>query len=957
MSSSASASRSDRRARRAARLLALALVLVLAWAGAQAGAAQDAAVVDRIVVRVDGRPGEAGLLDLIPLRPGDAFSPRLVDQAVKQIFSTGLFADVRVTREGEGRIALVFDLVRKVFIDDVFFKGPKVPATPLREGLTSQRPGAYLQEDRLPEAIEEVREGLKQAGFFDAVVVSEIKRKEGASTADLVFRAVDWKTFRIGGLEVEWKAEIPERSLLRKMKSRVGDLYVPNRLAADLEALSRGLGRAGYRRAEVRLAGESFDDENRRVDLRIEILPQEKITIVVNGAKVPLRILEPIWEERVFEQWGLSEGEARILNTLRRQGYLFATVQSRVEKLPGEVRIIHDVTRGEKSKITAIDFRGNAAYSNLDLKNRLAVREGIPFFSLLRYDRLFTIPREVESFYKENGFADIQVRLELVRDTAGVQAVFDVREGLKTTVEAIRIEGASLIPAEELARGLVNRMEGPFFPPNVQRDISQIEAIYLNRGFRGSEVTARVERPAAGRVSLVYEITEGTPVTVRDVFVTGSRTTRNRVIRREIRVGPGSPADFSLVQETKRRLENLGIFSEVRVDEIQTGPGNEVVVVTVREGEKNYAGLGLGFESEDPLTGSLANWPGNPLPRGSAEYIRNNVFGLGAQVGVLGQIALGQIPPGRASTSGSCGRSCPGASLIFWAWPFRRPSWSGPNGRPGLGTGGVRARELSRPPRHQLQRRQGPEPVAPAARLAERDAHVPQERRSRRPAREHRPPLPSLFRGPRLAEHELGEAGRHPEPDPGLLPQRRRRGGPARLRQGNIAARAGRSESPIELPEDLPQGPVLPADHVGAEPRRHGPARARQRAAQSAGVLLRRRQQHVPGRGVRAARALRLDDVQALGGAAVLLVNTELTFPIFPSWKALRLASFLDLGNVYSTLGDFRPFKLQGAAGAGIRYRTPLGPVRVEIAWKLWGIDVQDKKGKPLIFLTIGDIF
>ena len=116
------------------------------------------------------------------------------------------------------------------------------------------------------------------------------------------------------------------------MKSKVGDVYVPNRLAADLEALSQGLGRAGYRRAEVRLAGESFDDENRRVDLRIEILPQEKITIVVNGAKVPLRILEPIWDERVFEQWGLSEGEARILNYLRRQGYLFATVQSRVEK-------------------------------------------------------------------------------------------------------------------------------------------------------------------------------------------------------------------------------------------------------------------------------------------------------------------------------------------------------------------------------------------------------------------------------------------------------------------------------------------------------------------------------------------------------------------------------------------------------------------------------------------------
>jgi outer membrane translocation and assembly module TamA len=65
----------------------------------------------------------------------------------------------------------------------------------------------------------------------------------------------------------------------------------------------------------------------------------------------------------------------------------------------------------------------------------------------------------------------------------------------------------------------------------------------------------------------------------------------------------------------------------------------------------------------------------------------------------------------------------------------------------------------------------------------------------------------------------------------------------------------------------------------------------------------------------------------------------------------------LDLGNVYGTIGEFRPFVLRGAAGAGLRYRTPLGPVRVEIAWKLWGFDAQDKRGRPLIFLTIGHIF
>jgi outer membrane protein assembly factor BamA len=218
------------------------------------------------------------------------------------------------------------------------------------------------------------------------------------------------------------------------MKSRIGDLYGPDRLAADLQALSQGLDRAGYPRAEVRLLGEIFNEESRRVDLRIEILPNEKITILVNGAKVPRRIISPIWEERVFEQWGLSEGEARILNYLRRQGYLFAAVRSRVDRARNELIVVHDVTRGEKSKIAGVDFRGNSAYSSLDLRTRLAVREGVPLFSLLSYDRLFSIPRELESFYKDSGFADVQVRLDLAKEERGVRAIFDIQEGPKTTV-------------------------------------------------------------------------------------------------------------------------------------------------------------------------------------------------------------------------------------------------------------------------------------------------------------------------------------------------------------------------------------------------------------------------------------------------------------------------------------------------------------------------------------------
>ncbi len=226
------------------------------------------------------------------------------------------------------------------------------------------------------------------------------------------------------------------------MKSKVGDIYVPSRLERRPRGPDGELGPGRLSEGGGPLGRETFDDEKRRVDLRVEILPQEKITIVVNGANVPGRLLGPDLGGARVRAVGPGRGRGPGPQPCPSAGLLFATVKSRVEKDRNEIRIIHDVTPGEKFRIAGVDFRGNTAFSSLDLKNRLAVIKGVPFFSFLSYDRLFTIPREVESFYRENGFADIQVRLDFAREKAGVRAIFDVREGPKTTVDAIRIEGA-----------------------------------------------------------------------------------------------------------------------------------------------------------------------------------------------------------------------------------------------------------------------------------------------------------------------------------------------------------------------------------------------------------------------------------------------------------------------------------------------------------------------------------
>jgi outer membrane protein assembly complex protein YaeT len=927
MSSSTSASE---RRRAAFKVMALALVLAGAAASVPGLAAPQepsaqAPTVGRIIVMVDGRPGDPGLLDLIPFRTGDAYAPRLVDQAVKQIFKTGLFADITVTKGGEGPVDLTFDLVRKVFINAVRFRGPRVSALRLSQALTVLRPGAYLQEDRIPEAVEQVRAGLRQEGYFDAVVVCDVHKK-AAATAVLVFRILDWKTFRIGGLEVEWKAEIPEQSVLKKMRTKVGQLYVPSRLAADLQALSARLDAAGYPRAEVRLAGESFDEESRRADLRLEIVPNEKIVITVTGAKVPLRLITPIWEERVFDPWGLSEGEARILNHLRRKGFLFATVKSRVERGPNELRIIHEVTPGDKTKIIGFDFRGNTAFSSLDLRTRLALRENVPIFSLLSYDKIFTIPIELSNFYKQNGFADVQIKLDFIKVPAGMRAVFDIAEGLRTTVESIRVEGTSLAAADAVRRDLVSREGGPYFPPNVQRDVGQIETFYLNSGIRGTEVSARVERGSGTAVTLIYEITEGAPVSIQDVFITGNLTTRNRVIRRELRVKKGDKADYARIQESKRRLERLGIFSEIGLDEVQTGPSEEVVIATVREGEKNYTGVGLGFESLNPVVGPVSDWL-DFRPRGTLEYLRSNVFGLGAQAGVLGQLSTIER---RAVLSWNqpyfLGLTMPTTALA-WAEREKRTGFTLDRigvslsaakslGRARLLLGSLSVTRTSLldvdlnnlPP--DIDRRFLPYSATLAS------VSMSWERRD-----DTLNPTRGWF-GSAVVEIGVPVFGTEADYQKVFLKGQYFRPLTSFLNLG-LTGRLGLGNGLSHLPERFFAGGSN--TFRGEEFELLGP--------------------------------IDPTTLKPYGGEAVEIVNAELIWTIFPAWRELRLASFFDLGNVYESLKSFRPVDLEGAFGAGIRYRTPLGPVRIEIAWKLWGFDVQDHKGHPLIFLTIGNIF
>jgi len=179
----------------------------------------------------------------------------------------------------------------------------------------------------------------------------------------------------------------------------------------------------------------------------------------------------------------------------------------------------------------------------------------------------------------------------------------------------------------------------PYYQPDLQRDLEKINLLYLNKGFRGTEVRLEATPDKDNNFDLVIKIAEGKRMKVDNIFLSGHLQTSRNLIEKEIKLKPGDWAQYDRLLETKRGLDNLGIFSEVKVEEQAAGPETVNISVQVREGEQNYGSLGLGLETREEVR-TIALWQNGLRPRITAEYIGSNFFHNASQFSLVGQLSL-----------------------------------------------------------------------------------------------------------------------------------------------------------------------------------------------------------------------------------------------------------------------------------------------------------------------------
>jgi outer membrane protein insertion porin family len=536
--------------------------------------------------------------------------------------------------------------------------------------------GDAYRKEKLDAALERLQGIFREEGLYQAKVEAETVIHPEAHQIDVIVHVTPGARARVAAVQLTNNTEYPNEEIAARLKMKVGTPITNAKIQKGTANIRKFLAKKGHLSGRAAVRRGEYNAAKNSVPLTLDVTEGPRVKVEVAGAKFSggdLKKLLPLYQEGAVDADLLEEGRKNLRERLERQGYFDATVDYETstrdvkEKGKGwqgtEEVIKYTVVRGARHKLIGIEFSGNKYFDTELLESRLQVFQGA-FGSRGRFSRrLVEADRaSMEGLYKSNGFLDGKVDADIQDDYKGkvgdLFVRFVINEGIQTRVASLKIEGNHAFRDEEL-QGVVGSLPGqPYSDATVGSDRANILALYYNEGYpqatlrptvevvegvpsKSSETAAEPQTTPQKNekkkgttehkeVEITYHIEEGPQTRVRNVFVTGYVHTRQGVIRRQIQVKPNAPLREGEVVDTQRRLYNLGIFNRVTVaPQNPTGSDQDKDVVALVEEAKRYTlAYGGGFEvqrlasSTDPTGGAV-----QAAPRGILEISKLNLTG------------------------------------------------------------------------------------------------------------------------------------------------------------------------------------------------------------------------------------------------------------------------------------------------------------------------------------------
>jgi outer membrane protein assembly complex protein YaeT len=606
-------------------------------------------------IRIPAVPptGEQRLVQLLPLKAGEPYTAQRVRDSIQELYATDRFFDIQVDAVPfEDGVAVTFLTTINYFVGGVFVEGIPVPPTEAQQAAATRLELGTLYTDEAEQTAKEgLRRLLEDNGWYQAQILPRQEQHPETQVVDVHFMVTPGDRARIAGIEVTGSPGYSLAKIKRAAGLKPGRELNGKRIPDALGRLQRFYQKNRYWESKIAVAERRFIPAENKVLVVFSVDQGPQVDVRVRGTRLSggkLRQLLPIYQEGIVDNALVREGDANLRNYLQQKGHFGAQVASREQERSQEkVTVGYDVTPGPKHKVALVQLAGNRYFSTDTLRERMMVTPKA-LFSRGRYSPEY-LSRDVQSIralYQANGFAQVEATSEVQDNYQGHRdqiAVFiKINEGPQTLVRDFRIEATSEVSQKELASRLAEGRGQPYSEANVSLDRDTILTYYFNEGFRQAQMATRTQ-PVPGdpnQVDLTYNITEGSRGYVNQVVVSGIENTKPDIVDQQVAIEPAKPLSQAGLLDTQRRLYDLGIFQgvDVAVENRQGREPYKNVLIQVTEARRWTLQVGAGADIArfGGTSGNLTNPQGQAgiSPRLSFDVTRLNFLGRAQTVGL-----------------------------------------------------------------------------------------------------------------------------------------------------------------------------------------------------------------------------------------------------------------------------------------------------------------------------------
>jgi outer membrane protein insertion porin family len=421
-------------------------------------------------------------------------------------------------------------------------------------------------------------------------------------------------------LTIEGHRRVQEAVILGRVRSTIGSPFNPSQLSEDV----RSVFALGFF-DDVQLKVEDFEG-GVKVTFMVTERPFVRDVDFVGNKAVSTTDLQDKIELKlgsVYNPVDVQRARETMKDFYEGEGYFEVQITPDIQKFPdGDVKVVYTINEGRQMKIDRIEIRGNRGLTESQIKKIMQTQERQYFIlrGTVQRQRLDEDVERILQLYNDHGY--IQARVEshditVDREKARVIVTIVVVEGSQHRVSSIGFTGVTLLPESELRRQVKLKPNDVFSRSGLRDSVKGLEDMFSTIGRASAEVNPKLDMQPESKIGLVFEINEGPTVYVERINIAGNVRSQDKILRREMQMAEGELFTLQKLQRSRQRLVNLGYFEKV---EATTAPGSDktkiVVNIDVTERPTGMFSIGGGYSSQDGAIGTIDLSQNNFLGRG-----------------------------------------------------------------------------------------------------------------------------------------------------------------------------------------------------------------------------------------------------------------------------------------------------------------------------------------------------